>query len=248
LGEERIRSLSFVCRLLLALFLAASATSASPAGGGASAQTAGVLAEIADAIKAQVAEMSRWRGADVRIELSRELKGADLPADGEGFRVAQGLKIGRRNILAPIEVLRDGKPVRSFWAPATVHVKAVTVRAARRIAAGETVTVGHVEETVMETTDLGADWAGDAEEVVGKTARHAFAAGDPLPADAFAAPVLVKRGDTVGLRLERGGVVIESTAKALDDGRLDDLIRVKNIASSAVVRAKVTGRDAVAVP
>jgi len=192
--------------------------------------------------------MERWRGADIRVELAAEVKSADLPAAGESLRIApEGLKIGRRNVIAPVEVLRDGRPVRSFWVPATVHVKAVAVTAARKIAAGETLSAADVRESVMETADLGADWATSAGDVLGKTARRGFAAGDLLPASEFVQPLLVKRGDTVALRLQRGGIVLESSARALEDGRMGEVVKVRGMDSSSVLRARVSGPAAVAM-
>ena len=240
LGEERIRSLVHgFCLFLLVCCLAVS---------GAMAASNDSIADekITFAIKAQIAAMEQWQDADIRIEFARELKGADLPAAGEDLRLApEGLTIGRRNVLAPIEVLREGKPVRSFWVPVVVHVKSSVVTAARRIAAGEIVSAADVREVNMETTDLGVEWVRNTEDIIGKTVRRGFAVGDPLPADAFIEPCLVRRGDTVSLRLERDGIVLTSTAKAVDDGRLGEVIRIKNVDFSSVLRARVTGRSMV---
>ena len=240
LGEERIRSLVHgLCLLLLACCLSVPGVAATPDDSAADEK-------ITAAIRAQIATMEQWADADIRVEFSRELKNADLPAVGEDLRMApEGLTIGRRNVLAPIEVLRDGKPVRSFWVPAVVHVNAMAVTAARRIAAGEIVSATDVREVRMETTDLGVEWVRNVEGIIGKTVRRGFAVGDQLPADAFIEPCLVRRGDTVSLRLERDGIVLTSTAKAVEDGRLGEVIRIKNVDFSSVLRARVTGRSMV---
>jgi flagella basal body P-ring formation protein FlgA len=102
----------------------------------------------------------------------------------------------------------------------------------------------------VETTDLGVAWTRSVREVFGKTARHDFASGAPLSTEAFAETPTVRRGDTVNLRLERDGIVLTSTAKAVDDGRMGDVIRVKSTAFSSgerVLRVRVAGRSAVTV-
>jgi flagella basal body P-ring formation protein FlgA len=205
--------------------------------------------EISAIIRAEILmTMPEWNDADIRIEIPGGIKNAEFSAAGESFHLApSGLKIGRRNVFAPIEVVRDGKTVRSMSVPAVVHISATAVVASRKIASGEVISEKDMREKIVETTDIGVVLLRDPKEIEGKIARRAFAAGDLLPLDAFTEPPLVRRGDTVSVRLERGGITLTSSARATENGRLGDVIQVKSEDFSSVVRARVTGRAAVSI-
>ena len=204
--------------------------------------------EISAIIQAEIMAMPQWKDADIRIEITGVVKNTENSAPGESFRLApKGLTIGRRNVTAPIHVIRDGKTARSLSVPAVVHISATTFVAARKIASGETVTEKDVREGNIETTDVGVVLINDPEEITGKIARRAFAAGDMLPPDAFTEPLLIRRGDTVNLRLQRGGITLTSSARASENGRFGEVIQVKSEDFSSIVRARVTGRAEVSI-
>jgi len=236
LGEERVRSL--VHGLLMSCLLAACAASAS-------AETPADAAEkISGIIRAEIMAMPEWNDADVRVEITGEIKGAP----DESFRLApNGLKLGRRNVFATIDVIRDGKTARSLSIPAVVHISATAMTASRKIASGEILTEEDMRESEIETTDVSAALVRDPKDIAGKTARRVFAAGAPFTMDAFSEPLLVSRGDMVSLRLERGGISMTSAARASENGRLGEVIRVKSVDFSSEVRARVTGRSEVSI-
>jgi len=237
LGEERVRGLvhGFLAFCLLASYAAGETTT--PA-----------AEEISAIIRAEITAMSEWKDADIRVEITGGIKSAEISAPGESFRLApKGLTIGRRNVFAPVEVIRDGKAVRSLSVPAVVHISATAVTAARKIASGEMITEQDMRESRIETTDIGVVLLRDPKEIEGKIARRAFAAGDLLTLEAFTDPLLVRRGDTVSLRLERGGIALTSSGRAEENGRLGEVIRVKNDDFSSIVRARVIGRAEVSI-
>ena len=233
LGEERVRGLVHVLLAFCLLASYAAAETPSPAAG-----------EISAIIRSEITAMPEWTGADIRIELTGVIKSAP----GESFRLApEGLTISRRNVLAPVEVVRNGKVVRSLSVPAAVYVSAPAVVASRKIASGEIITEEDILESKIETRDIGVVFTRNPKEIIGRTARRVFAAGEPLPIDAFSEPPLVRRGDTVSLRLERGGITLTSAARAAENGRLGEVIQVKSVDFSSTVRARVTGQSEVSI-
>jgi len=232
LGEERVRGL--VHGFLMICFLSAYAAAETPAP---------AAEEISAIIRAEIMAMPEWTDADIRIEIS----GAISRAPEESFHLApKGLTIGRRNVIAPIDV-RGGKTARSLSIPAVVYVKTTAVAAARKISTGETINADDLRESSVETTDIGRALTRNPEEIVGKIALRAFAAGDHLPVEAFSVPPLVRRGDMVSLRLERNGIVLTSTARASENGRLGEFIQVKSVDFSSAIRARVTGPSEVSI-
>ena len=87
----------------------------------------------------------------------------------------------------------------------------------------------------------------DAQQAVGQQLRRNINAGTALSADMLEAPLLVRRGDTVMLTAERGGVSIRQQGTAMEDGESGRQIAVRNTSSNRVVQAVVTGRGEVRV-
>ena len=241
LGEERIRG-SVHSFLILCMFC----IMASYAAAGETAAT--VAEEISAIIRAEILAMPEWNDADIRVEITGGVKTGEVSAPGESFRLApKGLTIGRRNVIAPIDVVRDGKAVRSMSVPAVVYISATALTASRKIASGEMISEKDIREGRIETTDIGVVLIRDPKEIEGKIARRAVAAGDLLPLEAFTEAPLVRRGDLVNLRLERDGIVLTSTARASENGRLGEVIQVKSVDFSSVIKARVTGQSQVSV-
>jgi len=222
-------SFSLVMALMICLF--------APFASGAIAE-----AEIAAEIKASLEKTENWSGADIRVELAGGMKNAGAVSDDAYFRVSSdGIVIGRKNVLVPVEIIRDGKTLRSFWVSAVVHVRTAAVSTTRKISAGETIAPDDLKQIMVETTNLRMAYVRRPEEVAGKMARRDLAPDTPLTSETFTELPLIKRGDVATLSLERNGIILTSTVLAVDDGRLGQTIRVKNIGFSSVLKAQVTG-------
>ena len=64
--------------------------------------------------------------------------------------------------------------------------------------------------------------------------------GPPRPA------ILVKRNQSVIIRIEAGGLTITTTGKMVDEGAVGDIVRVRNVDSLRVITAKVNEDGTVA--
>ena len=241
LGEERISGLAHVLLMFSIFCLTFSHATASE-----TAMTA--EEEIAAIIRAEVMAMPEWKDADIRVEIKGGIKSNEISAPGDSFRLApKGLTAGRRNVIAPIDVIRDGKAVRSLSVPAVVHISSTALTASRKIASGEMVSENDICEGKFETTDIRVALIRDPKDIEGKIARRSFAAGELLPLDAFIEAPLVRRGDLVNVRLERDGITLTSTARASENGRFGDVIQVKSVDFSSIIKARVTGQSQVSV-
>jgi flagellar basal body P-ring formation protein FlgA len=204
--------------------------------------------EIEPILKSHFLESTSWKESEIEIHVLGNLKGIEIPLSGAELRLSSSATIsGQRRILAPIEVLQDGKILRKYWVSAEVCVRADVVTASRRITPGKMIAAEDIEKKNTEITDLRVTYAGKPEEVIGKISRRNYSPGDPLTRDSFSDPCLVRNGETVRLRLERDGIVLTSIVKAEQDGRLGQIIRVRNVDFSRVLKAQVTGRAEVMV-
>jgi flagella basal body P-ring formation protein FlgA len=200
-------------------------------------------AEITPLLKSYLLESTPWKESEFEIRSIGDLKGIEVPASGAELRLSsKATTVGRKRILAQIEVLQAGKYLRSFWIAAEVYARADIVTAARQIPPGNTITGEDVLQKSTEIADLHASYVRKLEDVLEKVSRHSFSPGDPLTRESLSDPYLVKSGEMVRLRLERDGIVLTSLAKAEQDGRLGQIIRVRNVDFLKVLRAQVTGR------
>jgi len=199
--------------------------------------------EINPILKSHILQTTSWKESEVAIRSIGNLKGIQLPPTGAEFRISvSGAVVGIKNLLVPLEILQDGKSLRSYWITAEISIHAEVLRAARRIPSGRVVTLDDIEKKFAEIPDLRASYACDPEEVLGKVSRRGLLPGVLLTRDLFADPLLVRSGETVRLRLQRDGIMITSLAKAEQDGRLGQFIKVRSLDFPTLLRAQVSGR------
>ena len=205
--------------------------------------------EITRLLKAYVSEKLSWKLSEIEVRSISGFEGIELPLEPIHFRFSSDPTLaGRRSVLVPIDAVKDGRTFRSFYITAEIAIHATIVTAGKKIPFEKVISADDLKEMTLEIQDLRATYARQPEELVGKSSRRRFNPGDPLPLESFAAPLLVRHGETVKLRLERSGIVLTSLAKAEQDGRLGQTIMVRNLDFSTIVKAQVTGRAAVQIP
>lgn len=205
--------------------------------------------EIAPVLKAFVAETTQWREREIEILSIENLEKIEIPEGESDLRLSGKSPVfGRGRILVSFDAFHNGKNVTSFWVSAEIQVAASILTAAKRIPYKKTITPDDIAsvETIIE--DLDAAFVRNADDVTGMATKRSFSPGDPFTLEFLTKPFLVKSGDTVHLRLERNGLVMTSLARAEQDGRLGQIIRVRNLEFSSVLKAKVIGRASVEIP
>jgi flagella basal body P-ring formation protein FlgA len=199
--------------------------------------------EIASLLKLHLLDTTPWKDSEIEIHSIGNLSGIEIPQENTVLRISSDAAIlGQRRILAPIEILHSGKSLRSIWITAEIDIHSEVLTAAIKIPAGKTITTEDVAQKSVRIKDFRASYVRIPQDILGKVARRSIAPGDPLTREKFSDPLLVNSGETVRLRLERNGIVLTSLAKAEQDGRLGQMIRVRNIDFSTLLKARVTGR------
>lgn len=202
--------------------------------------------EIKLILKSHIHQTTSWKESEITIRSIGSLNGMELPSTGAEFRIsASEAVIGGRNVLVPLEIVQDGKILRSYWVTAEIGIRAEVMTAARRITPGKAVTLDDIEKKMAEIPDMRVSYARDPEDVLGKESRRGFLPGGLLPREVFADPLLIRSGETVQLRLERDGITLTSLVKAQQDGRLGQFIRVRSVDFSTLLKAQVSGRSEV---
>lgn len=117
-------------------------------------------------------------------------------------------------------------------------VTARVVVMARDVPAGRVIQDDDVELEARDVT-VAPDAVSDPGAVTGWTSRRSLRTGQVVPQRALLTPVLVQRGQSVGIEASNGGITVNVPGEAMDTGRAGDTVRVRNVGSGKVIRARV---------
>jgi flagellar basal body P-ring formation protein FlgA len=115
----------------------------------------------------------------------------------------------------------------------------------RNISINDIVGRGDVEQIKLSRERLAADTIVDPAQLIGKSARHALRAGQPLRAGDVQEPVVVHKGDLVSIELRTLAMQLSTQGKALEDGVLGASVRVINTQSNRTIDVIVAGPNLV---
>lgn len=79
------------------------------------------------------------------------------------------------------------------------------------------------------------------EDIVGKEATRALAAGKPVAQSYVCEPILVRRGDVVTVIVRAAGIRVRTQARARDDGAQGELVAVESMENRQTYFAQVSG-------
>ena len=145
-----------------------------------------------------------------------------------------------------IQVSCDTQIRWSLYVPATITAYGPVVVTNTALSKNQLISAENVYIEERELNSIGTQFFANLDQVIGKATRSNVSAGAVMGPGAVEEPVLVKRGDTVSIRAQAGGiaVVMQGTAKA--NGRKGQQITVENTSSKRIIRAQVTGIGQVA--
>jgi len=120
------------------------------------------------------------------------------------------------------------------------HVSAKVVIAVAAVPAGKPLAA---TDLMLERHDVTAapDTVADPDAAIGMASRRTVRAGDVLRQSLLAPPVLVRRGDAVSIVVRKEQIEISVAGEAMEAGARDALVRVRNVSTGNVIRARVIG-------
>ncbi|CAD5108560.1 flagellar basal body P-ring formation chaperone FlgA [Zestomonas carbonaria] len=171
------------------------------------------------------------------------------------LRLAQcdrDLTASQENAASPIgrvtvRVRCDGNSPWTVFVPAQVKLFRDVVALIRPMKRGETIGVDDLSLVERDVGLLGQGYLTAMEQAVGKTITR------PLLADQVLAPAhlqrsqVVRKGDHVMISARGGKVNVHMNGEALSDGAEGQQIRVRNLSSQRVIKARVAGPGMVEV-
>lgn len=117
----------------------------------------------------------------------------------------------------------------------------------RVVRPGETIAMRDIVWVEVNDSRRIYDFVQDVDELVGMAARRTIGPDQPIRYADLTLPIIVEKGDAVTMVVEHGAMTITARGRALDDGALNDVIRVMNTDSSRTIDATVAGSGRVAV-
>ncbi len=178
------------------------------------------------------------------VKASRIDPNRDYGGKCSGYLTAElvGGEIKKSNVVR-IRCSRKNNPY-TVNVPVTVNVARATTVAAANIPKGSTITSDLLEDTfVNENTNTSAVIT-DKSMILGSKARRDIRAGEQIKASDFC---VIAKGDIVTIVAATNNLEIKTQGQALEEGKVNDLIQVKNVKSKKVIQAVVTGPNTVRV-
>ena len=140
----------------------------------------------------------------------------------------------------------DDKVVKNTSIRGKIEARANIVTTAIPVKKGTILAPHHLNETVMDISDL-QDPGFSVDEFVGKKIMRTLRAGSPVKVSMVESLPVIYRGQKVKIVIQSGGMLLTATGLAHSDGKIDDLIRVQNINSNKVIYGRVAAPGIVEV-
>lgn len=152
---------------------------------------------------------------------------------------------GRLGRPVRFRLLHQGRQV--GYAIATVEGSVRHVRSRRALPVAAVLTGTDVEEVEGPLPGELLQPLPAIADVIGLALARPLGAGDPVTSLAVKVPPAVRSGDRVVIRSVVGGVEAQAAGKALQTGRIGDVIRIVNAETKRPLRGRITGRGEVEV-
>lgn len=208
-----------------------------------------VIAATPESITAEVERIARAHLDDL-------VKTAGLPESSVELTVLQREAVKPCTANARIEAIDTRSVTRMRFAvfcdnPSWRHdfivrgsITARVVTAARDVRAGDMIPA---EALKLERREVAApeDALTDIKLVEGRATRRVLRQGQVVSRRGLIEPVLVRRGANVTIVARNTGVAVQVAGEALEAGRRDEVVRIRNKTNGSVIRARVIDENEV---
>lgn len=147
-----------------------------------------------------------------------------------------------------IIVFDQGKgitPVIRLWG--FVEVKKAVPIVKRNLPAKTLITEEDITYEKRELSKLPHDILLEKEKIIGKETRSGLMAGSFFRASYLAEPLLIKRNQEVEILAKGKNFIVKTKGIALQNGRMNEFIKVKNLSSQKIIQGKVIAEGVVEV-
>ena len=203
--------------------------------------------KVVQALQQYILKRGPWRREQIEVRV-RAFRPLPVPEGRVKLRVIKPrnkVRPGSRSFLLAVDV--EGKEKARVWVHAEISVFDTVLVSVRPIARHLIIAPEDVRLERREISSLTTRAFTEIGEVVGKQASRAIGVNEILTARLIRLPKVVHRGGAVTLLYETSVLQIEASGRALEGGRVGDVIRVKNPSSGKVIEGKILNARTVRV-
>jgi len=160
-----------------------------------------------------------------------------------GF-LRRGTKISSRTVVG---VRCEGGSPWKMYIAVDVMVRESVLIAARTLPSGHVVTAEDVRAEERDVSSMIGGYLSSPEELVGQRLKHQLIAGRVITPSMLQADLMIRRGQSVTIRVRSDSLNIRMSGKALTDGAANQRIKVENLTSRRIVEGLVRSPEHVEV-
>lgn len=135
----------------------------------------------------------------------------------------------------------EGAKPWTIYIPSKIVKYLEVVVTKRNISRGETINAGDLELASKEVRILNTGYFLNMENAIGMVSKRPIRKNEVVRQSNMAPPLLVAKGDYVKITAAAGQLSVSTNGIALTKGREGEQIKVRNIGSEKILRARVTG-------
>lgn len=188
---------------------------------------------VRQAFAPQASQYSRVEVVVGRLDSRLRLNQCGMPLKHKIH--SQALKPGR----VLVQTQCPGTKPWKVYLPVTIKAYRPVVVSNTNIARGQVLRASDIILQEREVSHHKSFGLYRLEQAINQVAKRHIRSGSVLSPMHIAPPKIIKRGSKIDIIANSGRVSVSMSGTALSDGRIGDLIRVKNLSSNKVLRAKV---------
>lgn len=195
--------------------------------------------EVEATLRRYVLQRSPWRPEQVEVS-TRAYTPLTLPAGRVELRIIRpqrGITPGFHSFLLDVGV--KGKRWRKVWVRAEIRVSGEVVVTSRPLARYQFIAKEDVRLEWRNLTFLSNRAFTKLGETIGMQATRPIEVNEILTPKIAELPKIVRRGSLLSLVYETSGLKVETRGKAMEGGRVGDIIRVKNSSSGKALEGRI---------
>jgi flagella basal body P-ring formation protein FlgA len=203
---------------------------------------------LEEMLRSHIESRMPWKAADTVIDMQSSRAVAGLPTGQTAIRFeCDGNYRYVGDTTFKTTVLVGGKPCKTLYMRAGIHPFGLVAVATRDIRRGELISDSYFRMVKKDLADVSGGFIADRARLRGLVAARSIPTGGVISLGCVERPVAVKRGKIVAAEVRGDGFLVTAMAKAMDNGRVGDVIRLMNVDSKKALAGEVVDANTVRV-
>ncbi|MCK5558635.1 MAG: flagellar basal body P-ring formation protein FlgA [Candidatus Hydrogenedentes bacterium] len=204
--------------------------------------------KLAEMLASYIESHMPWKAADTVIDVQPPPVTAGLPSGNIAVKFeSDGRYRYVDDAIFKTTILVGGKRCKTLYMRASVHPFQRIAVAVEDIKRGELISESDFSMVRKDLADLTGGFFADRAGLHGLVAARSIPTGTVISLRCVERPIAIKRGNIVVAEVRGNGFRITAMAKAMDNGRVGDVIRLMNVDSRKTLTGEVLDETTVRV-